>query len=65
MDYNNLSMSEHSKYLLADSQIPSVWVNVLPSLKEPLDPPLNLRHMQPTPVRARLPQLRRRVSRGA
>jgi tryptophan synthase beta chain len=34
-------MSEHSKYLLADSQIPSVWVNVLPSLKEPLDPPLN------------------------
>ncbi len=34
-------MSEHSKFLLADSQIPSVWVNVLPSLKEPLDPPLN------------------------
>jgi tryptophan synthase beta chain len=34
-------MSEHSKYLLVDSQIPSVWVNVLPSLKEPLDPPLN------------------------
>jgi hypothetical protein len=30
-----------------------------------LDPPLNLRHMQPTPVRARLTQLRRRVSRGA
>jgi tryptophan synthase beta chain len=34
-------MQEHSKYLLADSQIPSVWVNVLPSLKEPLAPPLN------------------------
>ncbi|MGD0498819.1 MAG: TrpB-like pyridoxal phosphate-dependent enzyme [Bryobacteraceae bacterium] len=34
-------MSEHSKFLLADSQIPSVWVNVLPSLKEPLAPPLN------------------------
>ena len=34
-------MSEHSKFLLADSQIPSVWVNVLPSLKVPLDPPLN------------------------
>jgi tryptophan synthase beta chain len=34
-------MSEHSKFLLADSQIPSVWVNVLPSLKVPLAPPLN------------------------
>jgi tryptophan synthase beta chain len=34
-------MSEHSKFLLADSQIPSVWVNVLPSLPEPLDPPLH------------------------
>lgn len=28
-----------------------------------LDPPLNLRHMQPTPGRARLTELRRRVSR--
>src|ERR1035437_3634972 len=26
-------MPEHSKFLLADSQIPSVWVNVLPSLQ--------------------------------
>ena len=34
-------MHEHSKFLLADSQIPSVWVNVLPSLPEPLAPPLN------------------------
>ena len=34
-------MHEHSKFLLADSQIPSVWVNVLPSLKEPLAPALN------------------------
>src|SRR6478735_5812011 len=34
-------MSEHSKFLLADSQIPSAWVNVLPSLPEPLDPPLH------------------------
>src|ERR1017187_5666259 len=32
---------EHSKFLLADSQIPTAWVNVLPSLPEPLDPPLN------------------------
>jgi len=34
-------MSAHSKFLLADSQIPSAWVNVLPSLPEPLDPPLH------------------------
>src|SRR5215475_4958642 len=30
-----------SKFLLSDRQIPSVWVNVLPSLAEPLAPPLN------------------------
>ncbi len=34
-------MSEHSKFLLADSQIPTAWINVLPSLPEPLEPPLN------------------------
>jgi tryptophan synthase beta chain len=34
-------MPDHSKFLLADSQIPNIWVNVLPSLKEPLAPPLN------------------------
>ncbi len=34
-------MPEPSKFLLADSQIPTAWVNVLPSLPEPLDPPLN------------------------
>jgi tryptophan synthase beta chain len=34
-------MSEHSKFLLADSQVPTAWVNVLPSLQEPLDPPLH------------------------
>ena len=40
--YNRpIPMHEHSKFLLLDSQIPTVWVNVLPSLKEPLDPPLN------------------------
>jgi tryptophan synthase beta chain len=33
-------MSEPSKFLLADSQIPAAWVNVLPSLP-PLDPPLH------------------------
>src|ERR1035441_5807358 len=30
-------MSEHSKFLLLDSQIPDVWVNVLPSLPEPME----------------------------
>jgi tryptophan synthase beta chain len=40
-------MPDHSKYLLADSQIPSVWVNVLPSLKEPLAPPLHPATRQP------------------
>jgi tryptophan synthase beta chain len=34
-------MNGHSKFLLADSQIPSAWVNVLPSLPEPLAPPLH------------------------
>src|ERR1035437_7283941 len=34
-------MHEHSKFLLADSQIPPIWVNVLTSLPEPLAPPLN------------------------
>ena len=34
-------MSENSKFLLADSQIPTAWLNVLPSLPEPLEPPLN------------------------
>ena len=29
------------------------------------DPPLNLRHMQPTPLRERLTELRRRISRDA
>ena len=40
--YNKRSiMDEHSKFLLADSQIPAVWVNVLPDLPEPLAPPLH------------------------
>jgi tryptophan synthase beta chain len=34
-------MSETSKFLLSDSQIPTAWINVLPSLPEPLAPPLN------------------------
>ncbi len=34
-------------------------------LLELFDPPLNLRHMQPTPLRERLSDLRRRISRDA
>ena len=40
-------MSETTKYVLQDDQIPSAWINVLPYLKEPLDPPLNPATRQP------------------
>jgi len=40
-------MPDHSKFLLSDQQIPTAWVNVLPSLSEPLDPPLNPQTRQP------------------
>jgi tryptophan synthase beta chain len=30
-----------TKFLLTDEEIPTAWVNVLPSLAEPMDPPLN------------------------
>ena len=40
-------MSEFSKFLLTDAQIPTVWVNILPALKEPLAPPLNPGTRQP------------------
>ncbi|MGA2041319.1 MAG: TrpB-like pyridoxal phosphate-dependent enzyme [Bryobacteraceae bacterium] len=40
-------MSESSKFLLTDSQIPAVWVNVLPSLPEPLAMPLHPGTHQP------------------
>ena len=40
-------MSETSKFLLADRQIPTAWVNVLPSLPEPLAPPLHPQTRQP------------------
>jgi tryptophan synthase beta chain len=48
-------MSEHSKFLLADSQIPGTWVNVLPSLKEPLAPPLNPQTREPLTPQDLLP----------
>jgi tryptophan synthase beta chain len=40
-------MDQPCKFLLADSQIPAAWVNVLPSLSEPLSPPLNPQTRQP------------------
>ncbi|HUB78329.1 MAG TPA: TrpB-like pyridoxal phosphate-dependent enzyme [Bryobacteraceae bacterium] len=40
-------MHEPSKFLLTESQIPTAWVNVLPSLSEPLSPPLNPQTRQP------------------
>jgi tryptophan synthase beta chain len=40
-------VSELTKFVLKDEQIPTAWLNVLPSLKEPLDPPLNPATRQP------------------
>ncbi len=40
-------MSQDSKFLLSDRQIPAAWLNVLPSLKVPMDPPLNPATRQP------------------
>ncbi len=40
-------MSERTKFLLTDREIPSSWVNVLPSLKEPMEPPLDPRTRRP------------------
>src|SRR5689334_23773111 len=40
-------MPDYSKFLLTDSDVPDVWINVLPNLKEPLDPPLNPQTKQP------------------
>lgn len=40
-------MSEFSKFLLSDAQVPTAWLNILPSLKEPLAPPLHPGTRQP------------------
>jgi tryptophan synthase beta chain len=40
-------LSQFSKFLLTDAQIPTTWVNILPRLKEPLAPPLNPQTRQP------------------
>ena len=34
-------MSELMKFLLSESQIPTAWINVLPYLNKPMEPPLN------------------------
>jgi len=38
---------ELAKYVLTDEQMPTVWVNILPALPEPLAPPLNPGTLQP------------------
>ena len=48
-------MSEASKFLLEDRQIPTAWVNVLPALPEPLDPPLHPGTHQPLTPQDLLP----------
>src|SRR5579864_8367856 len=40
-------MTSFSKFLLQDGDVPESWINVLPALSEPLDPPLNPQTKQP------------------
>ena len=40
-------MAHITKFILTDDEIPSAWLNVLPLLKQPLDPPLNPATHQP------------------
>ena len=40
-------MPEYSKFLLTDGDVPDVWINVLPALQKPLDPPLNPQTKKP------------------
>lgn len=42
-------MHEPSKFLLTEDRIPTAWVNVLPSLSEPLSPPLSAEGIVPAP----------------
>jgi tryptophan synthase beta chain len=48
-------VSETTKFLLNDDQIPSAWVNVLPSLDPALDPPLDPQTRQPLRAEALAP----------
>lgn len=40
-------MPETTKYVLTEAEMPAHWVNVLPSLKEPMAPPLHPATMKP------------------
>ena len=40
-------MPDWTKYILSEDQLPSHWLNVLPLLKEPMDPPLHPATKQP------------------
>jgi len=40
-------VADMTKFLLCDAEIPEAWVNVLPILKQPLDPPLHPGTRQP------------------
>jgi len=40
-------VSDRSKYILTDAQMPTVWVNILPALPEPMAPPLHPGTLQP------------------
>jgi tryptophan synthase beta chain len=40
-------MSQFTKFLLTDADVPAAWINVLPALKQPLEPPLNPATKQP------------------
>src|SRR6266536_4872501 len=40
-------MYQYSKFILTKADLTAVWINVLPALKEPLDPPLNPQTRKP------------------
>ncbi len=40
-------MPEFTKFVLSEDQIPTVWINVLPYLKEPMAPPIHPGTLQP------------------
>jgi tryptophan synthase beta chain len=40
-------MKEQYKYLLAESEMPTQWYNIIPDLPNPLPPPLNPQTMEP------------------
>ncbi len=40
-------MPDRAKFILTDDQIPTAWVNILPALPEPMEPPLNPGTLKP------------------